>query len=169
MVKLYSFSETFLESFAGSRPLPFGPWEREFVASKRAVRASWSAIATMLGRAEHDVRVAFDPGYGLPSTPAAAGSATSDAAKRVWPSRAGRPGPVEQRRLHDLTLIAMGERFWTAVELAKLLRENMPIVRSRLIAMRARGVVESRGSAPPILYHATQAGLDRAVEVRRAA
>lgn len=51
--------------FAPVRKGAMTQWEIDFAREKRAVRASWAAVAQMLERCEHDVRLACDPFYML--------------------------------------------------------------------------------------------------------
>ena len=56
-------------AFEPARPR-WAPEDADFVARQRRLRASWQAIAGMMRRAEHDVRLRFDPDYEPARTPA---------------------------------------------------------------------------------------------------
>lgn len=73
--------ETYANAIDGARPRGGGvdPAEAAWVAERRRLRASWTAIAAMLGRPIDAVRRAYDPGFG------------PDAARSAGPSAGRKP------------------------------------------------------------------------------
>jgi len=156
-----------------SRPEPLDAWERKFVAQKRAVRASWSAIAAMLGRPEPDVRLAFDPEYRPVNAVYRRPLSEAELAEVEKPLKRYRRGPrataAEQQAFADRVLAAMGDGSWTTLELVARIRVDMPLLRARLVTMRDDGLLASTAGDPPLRYFATLDGLRRGESFRRSA
>lgn len=157
-------------AFAGSRraPVSSADWDvGAFVRSKRACGVSWSAVARMVERSEHDVRLAFDPDYDPPamlmrarSVVEAATPKVAEPVSRMPPGGTPRAPPepgLKAGTLEARAVALVADGAGSAARIAEAMGRRLEPTQVLMQTLRRKGLVDR--APKPIWWKITTAGL----------
>ncbi|MGC1305237.1 MAG: hypothetical protein WA840_22945 [Caulobacteraceae bacterium] len=155
---------------SSSRRAAIDPEERLFARDRRAMGASWNAIAKMLGRGVPDVRMACDPDYvrdanarenAAPPPPVEDAPTIKASGATIPPHRPIRPGTLDAR-----ILLLLRRHTLSASCIAFDLTADRRYVGQRISMLDGYGLIRPGSDASPRRFYLTDAGKREVQQIR---